>query len=146
MVTALVCGSLILPGLTFVAGGHGPMRLSPEGQKVVSTPVISTDVTVSGQPIVLPQSAQLVVTTLEIAPGAALPEHRHKYQRYGYMLAGQLQVTNDETGKVETFKPGDFIVESLGQWHHAATQGNETVKLLVIDQVEKGQGNVEIKK
>jgi quercetin dioxygenase-like cupin family protein len=55
-------------------------------QPVTSVTVVSTQKTVSGQPIVLPQQdVQLIVTRLTIQPGATLPEHEHPYQRYGYV-------------------------------------------------------------
>jgi quercetin dioxygenase-like cupin family protein len=114
-----------------------------EGTAVVATSVLSASVTASGQPIALPQgNVQVVVSTLEIAPGALLPEHKHPFQRYAYVLAGTLRVSNSETGKSEVYKPGDFIVEALGQWHQGGTFGTEPVKLLVIDQIEKDQSNV----
>ena len=75
------------------------------------------------------------------SPGAKLPEHKHNYPRYGYLLSGELRITNIETGKSATYKPGDFIIESLGQWHKAENAGTEPIKLLVIDQVAKGQNN-----
>jgi quercetin dioxygenase-like cupin family protein len=103
-------------------------------------PLLSTTVTWSGQPIVLPQgNIQLITSIYEIPPGAKLPEHEHNAQRYGYLLSGRLRVTNTETGKSEEFKPGDFIVESRGQWHKAENIGAEPIKLLVIDQVEPGE-------
>ena len=58
------------------------------------------------------------------------------------MLAGQLRVTNTQTGKSDDYKPGDFIVEARGQWHRAENIGTEPIKLLVIDQVEPGQSTV----
>ncbi len=110
-------------------------------QPVVVTKVLTTMQTSSGQPIALPRSnAEVIVTTLEIHPGAVLPRHLHPYPRYGYMLDGTLKVTNDQTGAIEVFKPGDFIVEAIGQWHHAEVIGNVPVKLLVIDQIEGGKG------
>ena len=114
---------------------------------VVVAPVLDTTVTASGQPIVLPQSSpEVVVSTYEIAPGAALPEHRHPYARYAYVLAGTLVVTNTETGQSKTYRPGEFIVEAIGQWHRGANAGPDPVRLLVIDQVEKGEGNVILRK
>jgi quercetin dioxygenase-like cupin family protein len=132
---------LIVPGLMLLAA-----PLHAEGQVVVK-PVLSTTVTSSGQPIVLPQKdAQVVVSTYEIAAGAALPEHKHPFPRYGYVLAGTLRVINDETGKTEDYKTGDFILESVGQWHRGINTGLDTLKLLVIDIAEKGQPTVELKK
>jgi quercetin dioxygenase-like cupin family protein len=46
-----------------------------------------------------------------------------------------------ETGRSDTYKPGDFILESVGQWHMGANIGSEPLKLLVINLVEKGQPN-----
>jgi quercetin dioxygenase-like cupin family protein len=103
-------------------------------------PLLSTTVTSSGQPIVLPQgNIQLITSIYEIPPRAKLPEHEHNSQRYGYLLSGRLRITNSETGKSEEFKPGDFIVEARGQWHKAENIGAEPIKLLVIDQVEPGE-------
>jgi quercetin dioxygenase-like cupin family protein len=115
--------------------------------KVVVKPVLSATVTSSGQPIVLPaKDAQVIVTTYDIPPGAMLPKHKHPFPRYGYVLAGTITVTNVDTNKTETFKPGDFILEAVDQWHYGANTGPEPVKLLVIDMVEKGQGNTVLKK
>ena len=103
-------------------------------------PLLTTTVTTSGQPIVLPKgNIQLITSIYEVQPGARMPEHEHNSQRYGYVLSGRLRITNTETGKSDEFKPGDFIVESRGQWHKAESVGVEPVKLLVIDQVKPGE-------
>ena len=115
--------------------------------KVVVKPVISSTVTSSGQPIVLPQKdAQVIVSTYEIPAGAVLPKHKHPFPRYGYVQAGTIEVTNVDTGKTETFRTGDFIVEAVDQWHFGTNKGPEPVKLLVIDMVEKGQPNTVLHK
>jgi quercetin dioxygenase-like cupin family protein len=112
-----------------------------EGVKV--EPMLNTGVTSADQPIVLPRGHVRVITSIyEIAPGATLPEHKHIYPRYGYLMSGQLRITTVETGKSTTYNPGDFIIESLGQWHKAESIGTDPIKLLVIDQIPKGQDNV----
>jgi quercetin dioxygenase-like cupin family protein len=122
-----------------------PLEAS-EDKPVVVTPVTTTAVTAGGQPISLPQgNAQVAVSTYEIAADAKLPEHKHPFPRYGYVLSGTLRVTNTETGKSDVYKAGDFIVEAVGQWHRAANEGTEPVKLLVIDMIEKGQSNVVVR-
>ena len=114
-----------------------PLSAQAEGVKV--EPISKTSVTSSGQPIVLPRGHVKVISSIyEVPPGAKLPVHKHNYPRYGYMLSGQLRVTNVQTGKSTTFNPGDFIIESLGQWHKAESIGTDPVKLVVIDQVPKG--------
>lgn len=106
---------------------------------VVVTPVASTAVTSIGQPITLPQkNVEVIASIFDIAPGAVLPVHKHPYPRYAYVLAGTLKVTNADTGKSDIFKPGDFIVEMIDQWHMGANIGLDPVKLLVIDQIEVG--------
>jgi quercetin dioxygenase-like cupin family protein len=121
--------------------------LAAVAQSVKVDPLLSTEQTSSGQPIVLPHGDAEVITSMyEIPVGAKLPEHKHIYQRYGYLLSGQLRITNTETGKSVDFKPGDFIIESRGQWHKAENTGTEPIKLLVIDQVKPGQNNTVLRK
>ncbi|PDQ18732.1 cupin [Mesorhizobium sanjuanii] len=116
--------------------------LDSSGMPVVVTPLASRAETASGQPITLPQkNVQVLVSTYDIAAGATLPVHKHPFPRYAYVMAGTLQVTNVETGKSNTYKTGDFIVEMIGQWHQAINVGTDPVKLLVIDQVEEGTKN-----
>lgn len=115
--------------------------------KVVVRPVLSATTTSSGQPIILPQKdAQVIVSTYEIPPGAVLPKHKHPFPRYGYVQAGTIEVTNVDTGKTESFKTGDFILEAVDQWHFGANKGKVPVKLLVIDMVEKGAANTVLQK
>jgi quercetin dioxygenase-like cupin family protein len=123
-----------------------PACAAAQDRPVIVTPVARTGQTIADQPISLPQkNVEVIVSTYEIAPGAALPVHKHQYQRYAYVLAGTLIVSNVDSGKDITFKQGDFIVESLESWHKGASVGTETVRLLVIDQVEKGAATVTLK-
>ena len=137
--------------LVCMVAGLLALLISPvqaQEQKDVAVPqLLSTAVTSSGQPIVLPQKdAQIIVSTYDVVPGATLPVHKHPYPRYAYVLSGNLRVTNMETGQSDTYKPGDFIVESTGQLHTGANIGDEPVKLLVIDIVGKGQTNIVLQK
>lgn len=129
-----------LAGLTLSANAAGARDAA---NNVVVTPLLSTAVTVSGQPIVLPaKDATVIVSTYEIAAGAKLPEHKHPYPRYGYLLTGELRITNTDTGKVQTYRSGAFIVEAIDQWHYAQSVGVGPAKLLVIDQVAHASNNV----
>ena len=106
---------------------------------VVVTPVKTTAVTSTGQPLILPQkNVEVSASIYDIAPGATLPVHKHPFARYAYVLAGTLQVTNVDTGKSDVFKTGDFIVEMIDQWHRGSNIGADPVKLVVIDQIEAG--------
>lgn len=147
----LLAASLLLAAAPLRADdhGHGAAQAVPgqaAASAVVVRPVLSATHTATGQPIVLPQKdAQVLVSTYEIAPGAVLPIHKHPFPRYAYVEAGSLRVTNSETGKAEDYKKGDFILEAVGQWHFGTNTGTDPVKLLVIDMVEKGQGNTVLK-
>jgi len=111
--------------------------LDPAPQAAVVTPLASTDKTDAGQPLVLPRDKPRVIASIfEIPPGATLPVHKHPSARYAYVLAGSLRVTNADTGQTTDYKTGDFIVEMIDTWHQGANTGPDTVRLLVIDQVE----------
>jgi quercetin dioxygenase-like cupin family protein len=135
----LLC--MIGTALLFIPPLHAAQSDQSEAAVVVKQ-VTSTAVTASGQPITLPQKdVHVVVSTFDIPSGANLPEHKHPFARYAYVLAGTLRVTNVQTGQSETYKVGDFIVEAIDQWHKAANIGADAVKLVVIDQVEGEHGN-----
>jgi quercetin dioxygenase-like cupin family protein len=113
---------------------------------VTVTPLYRTTTNAAGQKIVLPSGpVELVVSQYEIAPGAVLPMHRHPYQRYGYVQAGTLRVTNDETGETKIYHAGDVIVEMVDIWHSAATIGADPVRLLVFDQIPPDKSNTVLK-
>lgn len=110
--------------------------------KVKASRIFSATTTAGGQPIVLPQGdVEVVVWTYEIPVGARLPVHKHPSARYAYVLQGTLQVTDVQHSRTWDYKPGDFIVEIVDTWHYGVTTGTEPVRLLVIDQVEKGKAN-----
>ncbi|WP_407158465.1 cupin domain-containing protein [Bradyrhizobium sp. STM 3557] len=134
-------GLLAIAGLALLAA---PLRAEDKpatdaARPVKVTPMLTTAVTSSGQPIVMPQKdVQITVSTYDIAPGAKLPEHKHPYPRYGFVEAGTLRVTNLQTEKTETYTQGSFILEAVDQWHKAENVGGDPVKLLVIDVMPKG--------
>ncbi len=128
----------LIGGLGLLASPVNALQI----KNIVVVPVLSSTVTASGQPIVLPQKdVQVLVSMYQIAPGAIMPVHKHPYPRYGYVLAGTLKVTDTQTGESKIYRSGDFIIETIGRWHQGANIGSTPAKLLVIDQVEKGQIN-----
>src|SRR5262245_16831568 len=114
--------------------------------KVRASRIFSATTTNSGQPIVLPKSnVEVVVWMYDIPSGSKLPVHKHPFQRYAYVLSGTLQVTDVQNARTFEYKPGDFIIEMVDGWHYGTNNGKEAVRLLVIDQVEKGQANTILK-
>ena len=120
----------------------GSASWAADAPKVAVTPVLTTTTTASGQPITVPAHPQVIVSTYDIPVGASLPFHKHPFQRYAYVMAGDLTVMNRDTNETYRYKTGDFIVEVLDQWHMGRNEGKKPVKLLVIDQVEPGKPNV----
>jgi quercetin dioxygenase-like cupin family protein len=114
------------------------ISIAQAADKPIVTPLASTTQTMTGQQIEVPANPQVIATLVEIPPGAKLPEHKHPYARYGYVLEGTLTGTETETGKVYTYSQGQFIVEMRDQWHSAVNNGNVPVRVLVIDQVPVG--------
>jgi quercetin dioxygenase-like cupin family protein len=95
--------------LLCTVGGLVALLVSPvqaqEQKDVAVRQLLSTTVTSSGQPIVLPQKdAQIIVSTYDVAPGTTLPVHKHPYPRYACVLSGNLRITNKETGRSDTYK------------------------------------------
>ena len=105
--------------------------------QVTIAPVAKTNTTLDGKPIEVPAHPTVMVSVATFTSGAALPEHKHPYPHYIYVLEGTLTITDNDTGKSFTAKQGDFVVETTG-WHFGKNNGTETVKLLGIDQLPDG--------
>lgn len=117
---ALAVVALMLPA---VAAADG---------EVVSTKILETSETNTGDPIVYPvtENPQVTVAIVEIAPGASTPEHKHPYPLVGYILQGTLEVTAED-GTVNVYKEGDALVEALGKNHHGRNIGDTPVRVLI---------------
>jgi quercetin dioxygenase-like cupin family protein len=128
----------------FVSGTalRAPAQDAGAAAKATATRLFSATTTAAGQPIVLPKgNAEVVVWIYEIPAGAKLPVHKHPSARYAYVLAGTLRVASADESRSWEYRAGDFIVEMIDAWHYGTNIGSEPVRLLVIDQVEAGQGN-----
>lgn len=112
-----------------------------DAPKVQVTPVMRTNTTVTGQPIVVPDRPDVIVSIATFPPGARIAEHQHPHPHYVYVLEGVLTVMNTETNKSFEVKAGDFVAEMQDTWHYGVNKGAVPVKLLVIDQVPAGTPN-----
>jgi quercetin dioxygenase-like cupin family protein len=120
--------------------------MAEDGNKAVVKEIGRFTTTMSDQPIVLPPgNVEVVASLYSIPPGKELPVHRHQYPRYGYVLAGELTVTNEVTKKTKTFMKGEFVTEAVQQWHKGRSSGATSLELLVIDQGPPGTANTELK-
>ena len=112
-----------------------------DAPKVQVTPVTRTNSTVTGQPIVVPDRPDVIVSIATFPPGARIAEHQHPHPHYVYVLEGTLTVVNTDANKTFEAKAGDFVAEMQDTWHYGINKGAVPVKLLVIDQVSAGTPN-----
>ena len=107
---------------------------------VRATPLLRTTTTSAEQAIVYPKTDHPEVTALlvEIPPGAETGWHRHPFPCYAYLLSGELSV-EIEGGKVNHFKAGDAVVESVNLLHNGKNTGTVPAKLVMFVTGEKGQ-------
>ena len=117
------------------------VAFAADSPKVDVHPVTRTNTTITGQPIVVPDKPDVIVSLATFPPGARLPEHQHPNPHYVYVLEGVLTVVNTETNKTFEVKAGDFVVEMQDTWHYGINNGPVPVKLLLIDQVPAGAPN-----
>src|SRR4029077_18424766 len=127
--------SLIITGVTVLALCVAHAADAP---KVVVTPVARTNTTIIGQPIVVPDRPDVIVSLATFPPGARIAEHQHPHPHFVYVLEGVLTVVNTDANKTFEVKAGAFIAEMQDTWHYGVNKGAIPVKLLVIDQVPTG--------
>ncbi|HEY5347649.1 MAG TPA: cupin domain-containing protein [Rhizomicrobium sp.] len=94
--------------------------------------------TITGQPILVPDNPDVILSIAEFPPGAKLAEHKHIYPHLAYVMQGVLTVTNRETGESYVVRQGDFVAEMQNVWHSGMNKGSVPVKLLIIDTVPHG--------
>lgn len=68
-----------------------------------------------------------------LPPGARLAEHRQDGERYLYVVAGRLKVSDLVTGEEQVVEAGKMAAEQPGDWHVAVAMGAEPATFYVID-------------
>lgn len=121
------------------------LPLMAQAAEPVITPITASTKTITGQRLEIPPTPEVRAVIVELAPGGKLPTHKHPYQRYAYILEGEVSVTFPDDGKSFVSKAGDFIIEGREAWHYGVNEGTAPVKLLVIDHVPEGTGTNVIK-
>lgn len=76
---------------------------------------------------------RVAMRQLTLQPGGALPEHRQTSERYLYVVAGRLKVSNLVTGEEQVVSAGKMAAEQPGDWHVAVALGAEPTTFYVID-------------
>lgn len=113
----------------------------PEGYKaaVKVTPLLLTDTTEAGQPIVYPQvkDPEVRAVTVVIPSGVETGWHVHPFPCYAYILSGELEV-EFEGGVKKQFHAGQAIAEAVNVLHNGRNPGKEDAKLVMFVTGEKG--------
>jgi quercetin dioxygenase-like cupin family protein len=78
-------------------------------------------------------SVRIAMRQETLAPGGKLAEHRPTGERYLFVAAGRLKVSNLVTGEEQVVEAGKMAAERPGDWHVAEVLGTEPVSLYVID-------------
>jgi len=132
----------VMAAAFLAAGAATALAAGQAAPGLATTQVLRTERTTAGQRIAVPAHPTVIVSIATIAVGGRTPVHKHPYQRYVYVLAGELTVStvpgHGAMPVVRHYKAGDFLPEMRDMWHFGSNAGADEVKLLVIDQVPAG--------
>jgi len=81
---------------------------------------------------------EVTILRITIAPGTALPEHKHPFMNAGVLLRGRLLVKKD-TGETLQLEAGDSLAEMVETWHYGSNNGKEPAEILVVYAGIEGQ-------
>jgi len=125
---------LLLPVLLLTACCVTPPLEDPPPQKPIAVEtLLKTTESWDGQslPAYAEGQPEATVLRITIAPGAALPEHKHPYMNAGVLLSGRL-VVRTEAGKTLQLEAGDSLAEVVDTWHYGSNNGTEPAVILVV--------------
>jgi len=132
IMTGAICLSTSrLGGLLVALMLTAPLAWAGEND-VVTTKILGTSVTNTGDPIVYPETDHPLITVaiVEIAPGGSTPVHRHPHPMAAYILEGTLEVTAAD-GTVNLYQAGDALVEALDENHQGRVIGDAPVRIVI---------------
>ena len=105
-------------------------------------PIIRSGVTLSGQPLRLPQGpAEMVAAAVEIPAGGVTTIHQHPWSRFVYVERGPVRIVNHDTGETKELPTGAVFSEVVAQWHEGRAPVSPA-RLIVIDLVPPGANNM----
>jgi quercetin dioxygenase-like cupin family protein len=115
---------------------------TPQQTNTPSIPLLSTGMTVVGQPIVYPAGKPHVTAEIVIiAPGGRTIVHEHGVPMFFYILQGELVVNYGAEGE-RTYRQGDTGMEAMNLAHFGLNNGTEPVRILVVYMGADGAADV----
>src|SRR5262249_16734519 len=132
--------TIFIAAASFVLGAATAAAIATEVAQpdAVTTPLARTTTTATAQPTMVLAKPEVIVALTTIPANGATHVHKHPYQRFVYVLSGNLRVANMTTGGHNDYKPGTFVAEMRDTYHFGAPADGHEVKLLVIDLVPPG--------
>ena len=103
----------------------------PASTSVKVTPLLKTQNSWNGKPIVYPQGqAEISAMLVEIAPGGETGWHLHPVPSFGMVLQGELEVRL-KSGETKRVKANEALAEVVDVLHNGRNVGKDPVKLIV---------------
>src|SRR5215203_1756795 len=95
--------------------------------------VLSTESTVTGEPIRYPSGAPAQITAVEITlqPGQLTGWHTHPVPLFGYILEGELTIDYGAKGQ-RVYVKGDRLAEAMNEAHNGRNMSASPVKILAV--------------
>ena len=144
--TGVLAACAAAAGSSMQLGQAGQAATGHAAANSVTTPIVRTATTITGQPLRLPGGrAEMVAAAVEIPAGGSTPIHQHPWSRFVYVERGPLRVVNHDTGKMRDFQTGEVFPEVVFQWHEGRAIAGP-VRVIVIDVVPPGVNNSILRK
>jgi len=108
-----------------------------------AAPLLSTGVTVLGEPIRYPTSgpAHVTASIVTLLPGARTVVHKHGVPMFAYILEGEITVDYGASGK-RTYRKGDALMEAMDVAHFGENTGTQLMRLIAVYMGAKGADDV----
>lgn len=136
----MLLAAFVAVGCGAAGGSVVPQAPAPAS---VSTPIVRTAKTLSGQPLRLPQGdAELVASSVDIPAGGQTTIHQHRWSRFVYVERGPIRITNLDTDAVDELQTGQVFAEVVAQWHQGHALGPQGARVVVLDLVPPGASNM----
>lgn len=127
-------------------GASSAPQATAAAPNAVSSAIVRTAQTASGQPLRLPQGAsEMVATAVDIPSGGSTTVHQHPWSRFVYVERGPLRVVNEDARQTQDFQTGQVFPEVVAQWHQGFAPGPNGARLIVIDLVPPGVTNMKMR-
>jgi quercetin dioxygenase-like cupin family protein len=124
---------MILTTLVAVMGVAAPVSARERVAPGRAETLLKTTESWNGRPYTRYPAGQPQLTVLRVTVDAntSLPWHHHPIPNAGYILSGELTITDRANGKKRTFKQGEAFAESVDDVHRGKAGAEPATVLLI---------------